>query len=869
MGGPVEGWSGSPAPHTVRGPLGLAAVVLVASLLAVQLGAREPAPGTERGGSASAAVRDERALALVAELDRAGDPAGRSAALAALLAADPDTAAAALRAPAPATSLGRRAFARFAATLGRPVAIGPLFALATDGDAAVRALALEGLGRVDLGSERLGERIERLADAARRDTDAAVRRTALEALGTLDDPAAADVLAERASTRSDEALVAATALVRLRAGISELAALVESAAAAAPSAIDDPNTLEVLIGGYGAALGRGATPPRVGARVLAGFGASANEKLATAAARALDAALAEWDRLRRPDAAEAFLDGLSDAGWSADALDHAVARRALAEDGAPPRALAAGERLERRHRFTPGVAGARETAAGLAYQAAALLVGGDPDAARGRIERAEAVLEGALRLRPDQGPRPFRREAGRAAAAADLYQRLAAVRIFDVFARVAAGTDPFDPELLERARAVHVAALNAQLVALRGDADLFVSNLEAVLARGSAPAALVDPRARGEAADHWLAVHGRTYLALAAVTGTELPGFVGTLDDGPHRVAALPARLRDPLADPERLELLQGLRIADLERVSYRVQDRLQAENRALWQRVEQSLLEKIGTDAERGFTPLLEYRDPAITALGHSSDLRGVGDSEGALAHALAVRRDLEGAPNAPTGSLSAWFNARVALAAGAAHTDLGDGAGAERELRDALTRLVALENELVQRASELEAGRIGVLQLAAIDPFQRRRLAADLARTRDLRSQVLVSLAVNANVRLRDFDAAKDWFDQAFELRQDEFMRVLRACYAARAGRVEEARFALAGVTPAPELEYNIACTLALLGDADRALVHLERALEQLPSRGARARQAEWARDDPDLAELAQDPRFDALLASFAGGG
>jgi tetratricopeptide (TPR) repeat protein len=387
-----------------------------------------------------------------------------------------------------------------------------------------------------------------------------------------------------------------------------------------------------------------------------------------------------------------------------------------------------------------------------------------------------------------------------------------------------------------------------------------------VLARGSAPAALVDPRARGEGGERWLAVHGGTYLALAAVTGTELPGFVGTLDDGPERVAALPARLRDPLADPERLELLQGLRIADLERVSYRVQDRLQAENRALWQRVEQSLLEKIGTDAQRGFVPLLEYRDPAITALGHSSDLRGAGDSAGALAHALAVRRDLEGAPNAPTGSLSAWFNARVALAAGAAHTDLGDGEGAERELRDALTRLLALENELVQRASELEAGRIGVLQLAAIDPFQRRRLAADLARTRDLRSQVLVSLAVNANVRLRDFDAAKSWFDQAFELRQDEFMRVLRACYAARAGRVEEARFALAGVTPAPELEYNIVCTLALLGDADRALVHLERALEQLPSRGARARQAEWARDDPDLAELAQDPRFVALLASFA---
>jgi len=60
-----------------------------------------------------------------------------------------------------------------------------------------------------------------------------------------------------------------------------------------------------------------------------------------------------------------------------------------------------------------------------------------------------------------------------------------------------------------------------------------------------------------------------------------------------------------------------------------------------------------------------------------------------------------------------------------------------------------------------------------------------------------------------------------------------------------------------------YNLACTYALLGDADTALDFLRRDLDEKgASSGARERQEEWARADPDLESLRGDPRFAALV-------
>ena len=60
-----------------------------------------------------------------------------------------------------------------------------------------------------------------------------------------------------------------------------------------------------------------------------------------------------------------------------------------------------------------------------------------------------------------------------------------------------------------------------------------------------------------------------------------------------------------------------------------------------------------------------------------------------------------------------------------------------------------------------------------------------------------------------------------------------------------------------------YNMACTYALLGDRARALDLLEKDFEENhPSEQSRARQKEWAAEDPDLASLREDPGFQSLV-------
>jgi tetratricopeptide (TPR) repeat protein len=160
-----------------------------------------------------------------------------------------------------------------------------------------------------------------------------------------------------------------------------------------------------------------------------------------------------------------------------------------------------------------------------------------------------------------------------------------------------------------------------------------------------------------------------------------------------------------------------------------------------------------------------------------------------------------------------------------------------AEEELLSGLARL----EEIEARLSDLGLG------------------VRDLARVRNERASALVTLAVNANVKQGDTEKALRYFEQAFELRQDDFMRVLLACYRARDGKAEEAREILAEVTPTRALYYNLACTYALLGERERALELLEKELG-LNHRGTLSleRQKEWARADPDLESLRDDPRF-----------
>jgi adenylate cyclase len=57
-------------------------------------------------------------------------------------------------------------------------------------------------------------------------------------------------------------------------------------------------------------------------------------------------------------------------------------------------------------------------------------------------------------------------------------------------------------------------------------------------------------------------------------------------------------------------------------------------------------------------------------------------------------------------------------------------------------------------------------------------------------------------------------------------------------------------------PAIMYNVACTYSLLGEADKAIELLDRAIQQ--GYGHRA----WLSHDPDLAPLREDPRFQQLL-------
>ena len=802
-----------------RGTRARAASALAALLAAGALAGARPCSAAQ---AAEPALAEPAAEVGREELERfaaewRARPGERAALFAAFAARGPAAARAALEGFAGVELFERRLRSALVESAGDFALAPAALALLADPDREVRERGLRFLGEVQpAAAERAAQaEIERerglaLERAALEDPDPDLRRLALLGLGRLGGaPQVASL--ERASRElaPPERAFAARVLAAVPAARELVVDTVQRAFATGAAADVAADVLaELLREGYGArlaelpsggeraldrvpfALGSRHADPAVQqasavalarfvarARVL-GAAARADRTLAALAGEGLDPARAWRQR------AELALRGETDVAIAEQAARE-LAR--LAERAAQDEALAA--------RWEAGV-----------VAALAAIAAGRPGEAHAPLERARgaARAERGLALAPGED---MRRATG-----ARAHLHMAQAELCAALALLAEGRDVLERGVLERARAAHLALLQAQDSEVRrrfelGRAQsfdaLFFDDVWA-LDLALSPSAGGSPLA-GEAG---LELALRLYTAVAVVAPAEMPGFAR-----PEGAAELEVALTDPERDPERREALGW--------------------TRETW----------LGEDGQRlpAFLADLELaalRTPSRAALRHAESLRAEARPREARELALRMRADLAGRP-APLGIVAAQLDVEIDRSIGASHTDAGEPAEAERALLAALERLVDLESEA--RANGL-------------DPALWQAQTAD----------VYVSLAVNANVKGAEPERALGYFEKAYELRQDDFMRVLLACYRARAGRADDARAILADAVLAPANYYNMACTYALLGEPERALDYLARDFaENHASPASLERQQTWAAGDPDLASLAGDPRFASLLA------
>jgi len=559
------------------------------------------------------------------------------------------------------------------------------------------------------------------------------------------------------------------------------------------------------------------------------------------AGAAFDRLLARLRELDEPDRGMRVLEGLESQGLDHRLVHYHRARLAFWPGGDAEAALAAA--LEMRGAGPPGEAilDRMWLYRSFQLQAGALVGLGRSEEALEVYGEGAAVLDGILSERHD-----LREDADREQHVEALEQR-ALVEASRAIAQLAGGTPPNDRKLLGGLRRAHMYALEAQLVSTRSGGNgaaswdvLFSGDLSPfrIFFTGVALEAIPLPRA--------LELQGKFGRALATVAPLEAPGFE------PFPVTQ---ELSDPLLDPPRLKLLQDLYEAQLERVSEDLISvlgrfaRRQAQNqdvsvedealRNLLERQRQWMQQRLNDMAASGYEDLYGQRVPSELGLWYARDLRTEGRASDARAVAERMQTDLD---DSKTLVRLPWtMEAQLEMIIGNSWTDEDDPRRAEEQLERAVERL----EEVERRMTEQGATR------------------AQLAGVRSTRCSALVSLAVNANVKLGAGDRALEYFERAFELRQDDFMRVLLACYRARSGRDAEALALLRELRPSPAVTYNMACTYALLGDKEKALEYLEIELTQhQSSEASRKRQMEWAQGDPDLMALRDDPRFEVLV-------
>jgi len=670
-----------------------------------------------------------------------------------------------------------------------------------------------------------------LARVAVEDDDPEVRRACIEALGRRGDTASLATLAELVRNLPlREQVLATRSLGDTPAGRTLawelLGGLLESDAAAAPWA-------ELMrIGSKSLAEGGARTWTSAELSPFARLSRSADPSVSDSVLLAVDALLAVLEQTsgRR---ALSFLDALEEAGYRADLVaDHTCdVGLLLGETEAvveAAQALSDGSFLE---------VDAASQARGLGYLATARFIVGEYEAAADLFLKQRDVA-GALSLRPLTGRSDL---ALRSVAA----QLAATAEVGLALSKLANGTPAGDPEVLGAVRRAHVLALRSHALGARADQGVYVS-LDFLFGTHPAPwRALEGPRPLpGLDRDDALRWRRELLATFATVAPEEVPGIT------PLAVEDFPSTA----GDPERLGLVFEILDAKEQRLGERLREARQRFSRLsaigesdpeLDADIERLVQEVRNLGVQRRLTneELLPFvRRPSTVALSLAINLREEGRLREARALLESFLEEME------TGGLlrrSYWaiqWAAQAETSLGSCLCDEDLPLDAERYFLRAVERLEDLENEYASRG---------------ISPAAYRNITS-------MRAGTLISLAVNANVRLGDPDRALGYFERAYELRQDSFATVLLACYRARSGREAEARVALARVVPEPILYYNLACTHALLGDTTRALSFLELELSiNHTTRGARERQKAWARDDPDLRSLREDLRFQELTS------
>lgn len=401
---------------------------------------------------------------------------------------------------------------------------------------------------------------------------------------------------------------------------------------------------------------------------------------------------------------------------------------------------------------------------------------------------------------------------------------------------------------LSAARELHMACL--ELDAAEARFGMRNSNTWDAVLRADLSMALllIDQRHMpGLSPDEVLAARLTMGRILATVSGREMPGFEPFAWDD--------EAVTNPLKDPERVYWIDVTR----RRMLYASQQLAQARReevealqvpflidvesfRAEQEKAAQVRFAQNLVQAPLDWDAYSNLRWPSDLALVLAADLRREGRPQEALALAARYGRDM-----ALASDTSSWFllsqiqQAKAEMQEGSSYTDLDEPLRAEESLLGGVERIESLIATLKTRGM---AARI-------------------VAQAEEQLARLLSSLAVNANVKLGQPERAVAWVERAHELSTNAASTVLLACYRARAGRLDEARNLLRRVSPEPGMEYNLACTHALLGNREAALDWLRRSLDQAgTSPGELRREKDWAARDPDLASLRDDPRFVALV-------